>query len=105
MASSRLEALKEMLEKDPNDSFVRYGLANEYYKANRLDECVEQIEAYLKLADDEGAVYRMLGHSLLRLGRRDEARRAFEQGIVAAERHAHPSMAEEFQETIELEFE
>ncbi|MEW6732836.1 MAG: hypothetical protein AB1489_16040 [Acidobacteriota bacterium] len=105
MAGSRLEALQELLKNEPNDAFVRYGLANEYYKAGQLEECVNMIVSYLKLANDEGAVYRMLGHALLRLGRRNEARQAFEQGIVAAEHHNHPSMAEEFRETITEEFE
>lgn len=104
MASSRLEALKTLLENDPNDAFVRYGLANEYYKADQLEACVEQIEVYLKLADDEGAVYRILGHALLRLGRLPEARTAFEAGIVAAERHNHPTMAEEYREVLAEEF-
>jgi predicted Zn-dependent protease len=105
VTSSRLEALKNLLHDNPNDPLVLYGIANEYYKAGELEECVKYIEDYLKFADDEGAVYRMLGHSLLRLGRKDQSKKAFEQGIAAAEKHNHPSMAEEFRETIEMEFE
>lgn len=105
MSKSRLESLKGLLADNPNDSFVHYGLAHEYYKLNEHEDAVRHIEAYLQIADDEGAGYRILGHSLLQLGRREDARKAFERGITAAERHAHPSMAEEFQETIELEFE
>jgi predicted Zn-dependent protease len=104
VASSRLEALKALLVDNPNDSFIRYGLANEYYKAGQFEECIEQIKEYLKLADDEGAVYRILGQALLRLNKREDARQAYEQGIQAAERHSHPGMAEEYRETIEEEF-
>lgn len=100
----RLESLKALLEQDPKDAFIRYGLADSYYKTGQYAECVEQIEAYLKLADDEGAVYRIWGKSLLKLGRIEEARQAFTLGIAAAERHSHPSMAEEYQETLELDF-
>jgi E3 SUMO-protein ligase RanBP2 len=101
--SSRLEALKALLADNPTDAFVHYGIANEYYKAGQLEECVSTIHQYLKLADDEGAVYRMLGHSLLRLGRKDEAKVAFEEGIKAAEKHGHPSMAEEYREVIDFD--
>jgi Flp pilus assembly protein TadD len=103
VSKSRLESLKDLLNDDPNDAFVHYGLANEYYKKEDFAACIEHINTYLKIADDEGAVYRMLGHSLMRLGRQQEARAAFERGIEAAERHAHPSMAEEFREIIEME--
>jgi tetratricopeptide (TPR) repeat protein len=103
VSSTRLESLKELLTQEPNDSFIHYGLANEYYKLGQFEECIAHIDAYLKVADDEGAVYRMLGHSLLKLGRPAEARAAFERGIAAAERHHHPTMAEEFRETIEFE--
>ena len=105
MASSRLEALQAMLRDNPKDSFIHYGIANEYYKLGQFEECIKEIDTYLKLADDEGAVYRMLGNSLLRLDRREEARRAFERGVEAAERHAHPGMAEEFRELLEEELE
>lgn len=101
----RLASLKQLLTENPNDAFVHYGIADTYYKLGELESCLEHIEAYLKLADDEGAVYRIWGHSLLRLGRVEEARKAFEQGIAAAERHNHPSMADEYRDTIEDECE
>ncbi|KAF0224912.1 MAG: hypothetical protein FD167_4918 [bacterium] len=101
----RLASLKALLEQDPNDAFVHYGVADAYYKLEDLEKCVEHVAIYLKLADDEGAVYRIWGHALLRLGRMEEARQAFEKGVEAAERHNHPGMAEEYRDTIEQEFE
>jgi Flp pilus assembly protein TadD len=101
---SRLEALRTLLETEPEDAFVHYGLANEYYKLQDWAPCVEHIQRYLAKADDEGAAYRLLGHSLLRLGSQPEARQAFEAGIAAAERHGHPGMAEEFREILADEF-
>jgi Flp pilus assembly protein TadD len=101
---SRLEALQALLETEPDDSFVNYGLANEYYKLQNWEKCVEHIRRYLAKAADEGAAYRLLGHSLLRLGEQAQARQAFEAGIAAAERHGHPGMAEEFQEILADEF-
>ncbi|MBI4850750.1 MAG: tetratricopeptide repeat protein [Acidobacteria bacterium] len=103
--AERLASLKALLEEDPNDAFVHYGIADAYYKLGELESCIEHVEKYLKLADDEGAVYRIWGHALLRLERMDEARQAFEKGVEAAERHNHPGMADEYRDTIEQEWE
>jgi len=101
----RLASLQELLTENPKDAFVHYGLADTYYKLGELEKCAEYAESYVKLADDEGAVYRIWGHSLLRLGRMEEARKVFELGISAAQRHNHPGMADEYRDTIEDEFE
>jgi len=66
------------------------------------EEAIDQVEAYLKLKDDQGAVYRMLGEALLKLGRKEDAKEAYKKGIEAAHRHGHPGMAAEFEETLEL---
>ncbi len=97
---SRLEALHAMVQKDPTDALVHYMLANEYFNVGRYHECVSAIERYLGLAEDEGAAYRTLAQALVQMGRVPEARRAYEAGIRAAERCAHPSMVEEFKETL-----
>lgn len=103
MSVNRMEALKTLMQENPKDAFVRYGLANEYFKASLYKECIEQVQAYLSLADDEGAVYRILAKAWLKLGNTEEARKAYELGIKAAERHNHPSMVEEYKEAIEYD--
>lgn len=98
METERLERLKAMLESDPNDPMLHYMLANEYIKLERHHEVVEHLQTYLRLQEDEGAAYRLLGQALLKLGQTEEARRAYQDGIKAALKHNHPTMAEEFQE-------
>jgi len=102
MSNSKIENLKALVEKNPDNPLGRYGLANEYLKLEMYEEAIEQIEAYLKLKDDQGAVYRMLGEALLKLGRKEDAKEAYKKGIEAAHRHGHPGMAAEFEETLEL---
>ena len=102
MSNSKIENLKALVEKNPDNPLGRYGLANEYLKLEMYEEAIEQIEAYLKLKDDQGAVYRMLGEALLKLGRKEEAKEAYKKGIEVAHRHGHPGMAAEFEETLEL---
>jgi predicted Zn-dependent protease len=102
MSNSIIETLKALVAKNPNNPLGRYGLANEYLKLGMYEEAISEIEAYLRLKDDEGAVYRMLGEALLKLGRKEEAKEAYRKGIEAAERHGHPGMAEEFEEILGL---
>ncbi|NNF38721.1 MAG: tetratricopeptide repeat protein, partial [Gemmatimonadetes bacterium] len=94
--TDRTDALLRMLERRPDDTRLRFGLALEYLKLDRLDEAVTQLQAYLESADDEGNAWGRLGDALRRLGRHDEAVAAFRRGIEVAEAHGHPTMAEEF---------
>jgi len=102
MSNSKIETLKALVEKNPNNPLGRYGLANEYLKLEMYEEAINEINAYLKLKDDEGAVYRILGEALLKLGKKEEAKEAYRKGIETAHRHGHPGMAAEFEETLEL---
>ena len=98
---ARIEALKKMAAANPRDSRPRFGLAMEYEKAERWEDAVAALRDYLSLADDEGNAYGRLGKALRALGRDDEAKAAYREGIAAAGRHGHPSMAAEFEEVLE----
>jgi Flp pilus assembly protein TadD len=101
MLASRIGALKQMLAQDPKDATLHYMLGTEYFKAQMDEEAVATFRQYLALADDEGAVYRMLAQSLERLGRVDEARQAYHDGLAAATRHRHQPMIEEYTQALE----
>ena len=101
MSEERIQKFKELLEKNPSNPLVYYSLANEYFKLGRYQETIETIDAYLRLKDDEGAAYRILGHCYTELGMPDRAKDAYEKGVRAASRHGHPDMAEEFRDHIE----
>lgn len=94
-----------MLESDPENTLVRFGLANEYLKAERYEEAIAAFNDYLQRADDEGAAFGMLARAYEKAGRRDEAREAYQRGIEAAQLHGHPSMADEYRTTLETEYE
>ncbi|MEE9264294.1 MAG: tetratricopeptide repeat protein, partial [Vicinamibacteria bacterium] len=84
MSDSRIEALRKMIEQDPKDALARFMLANELYEAGDYQATVKELEAYLKLKEDEGAAYRTLGDALVQLGKKKEARWAFRHGAEAA---------------------
>ena len=104
MTASRIDTFKQMLESDPENTMVRFGLANEYLKAEQYEEAVAALKDYLSRADDEGAAYGMLARAYEKVGKRDEARRAFERGIEVAQAHNHPSMAEDYRMTLSMEY-
>lgn len=101
MANPRIENLRRMLEKHPDDPRLRFGLALEYEKAERWEDVAHELERYLRQTDDEGNAWGRLGAALRRLGRNEEARAAYRKGIEAATRHDHPTMAAEFEEVLE----
>lgn len=105
MATSRIATFKQILESDPENAVVRFGLANELLKAQQYEEAISALESYLQQADDEGAGYGMLARAYEKLERRDDARQAYEQGIKAAEAHHHPTMADDYRQTLSADYE
>lgn len=105
MGASRVDIFRMMLESDPDNTSVMFGLAKEYEKAQRYEEMIEILTDYLELADDEGNAYGMLASAYIKTGKREAARRAYERGAEVATAHGHPSMAEDYKMTIATDFE
>lgn len=96
----RIEKLRAMLEKNPDDPRAHFGLAAEYEKLELWDAAVEELQQYLAMTEDQGNAWGRLGKALLKAGRDGEARDAYARGVEQARKHQHPSMAAEFEETI-----
>jgi predicted Zn-dependent protease len=99
--SDRLAAFRAMVERNPNNSLARFGLASEALKAGELELAVEHFRAYLEMHDDEGNAYGRLAEALQGLGRGGEARQALQKGMAAAQRHGHPGMQTEFEQRLD----
>lgn len=102
MEKSRLERLEEFLAANPNDAFIRYGLAQEYAKQGQAEKAVEQFREILGRNADYKAAYYHLGQALEKLGRLDEARRAYEQGIEVTGRLGDQHARSELQAALDL---
>ena len=89
-----------MLTTDPGNTSVLFGLAKEYEKAGDDQKLIETLNRYLDAFDDEGNAFGMLAAAYERTGQRDKAREAYERGVETAQRHGHPSMAEEYRMTL-----
>ena len=101
---NRIDIFKQLLESDPSNSNVLFGLAKEYEKAGDDSQLIGILDRYLSSADDEGNAYGMLASAYERLGQRDEARKVYERGVAAALSHGHPSMADEYRAILAAEF-
>jgi len=81
--SNRLEVLKNMVALNPNDSFARYGLGMEYANSGDLENAMREYRALLTVNPNYSAAYYHGGQTLEKLGRKDEARALYGQGIEA----------------------
>jgi tetratricopeptide (TPR) repeat protein len=105
MSSSRIELFKQMLEGDPANTSVLFGLAKEYEKANLNAELLDTLNRYLDISDDEGNAYGMLANAYARAGEKEKARAALLRGVEIAQKHGHPGMAEEYKMLLASDYE
>src|SRR5580765_1129807 len=101
--SDRIEVFRQMLETDPGTSPVMFGLPKEYEKLGRHTDVIELLEDYLIQADDEGNAYGVLANAYLQSGDREKAIDVYQRGIEVAMAHGHPSMANEYRMTLDLD--
>lgn len=101
---NRIEVFKQMLETEPENAMVMFGLAKEYEKLNQYAEVINLLETYLAKADDEGNAYGMLAKAYDRNGMREKAIETYKKGVEVSNAHGHPSMANDYQMTLDLDF-
>ena len=99
----RVEVFRQMLEDDPSNTMVMFGLAKEYEKMGRHAEVIDLLKSYLSRADDEGNAYGVLANAYLQSGDREKALETYQKGIDVAMAHGHPSMANEYRMTVDLD--
>ena len=102
MASTRLEALKSMVEQQPGVSFLRYGLAMEYRNGGELEAALTEFRALLTVDPDYSAAYFQGGQTLERLGRPDEARELYQAGIEVTSRKGESHARDELRAALEM---
>ena len=102
--TNRIEVFKQMLEAEPENTMVMFGLAKEYEKVGQNDEVISLLENYVVQADDEGNAYGMLAKAYEKNGDREKARSTYEKGIAVSAAHGHPSMANDYQMTLDLDY-
>jgi Flp pilus assembly protein TadD len=101
MVIDRLEYFARLVAEDPSVARARFAYANELIRAERWEDAVTELRAYLDLAEDEGNAWGRLAEALTKLGRVDEAADAYLTGIDQSLRHGHTGMASDFEAALE----
>jgi Tfp pilus assembly protein PilF len=100
--STRLEALKSLVEQQPNDSFLRYGLAMEYRNSGDLESALAEFHRLLAADPDYSAAYFHAAQTLERLRRPDEARDLYRAGIEVTTRKGDLKTRNEMQAALDM---
>ena len=80
-----LDAFRQMVTKNPKGFLGRYGLGNKLIQeGGNLEEAVEHLTVATQLDPTHVASHLHLGHALVSLGRKNEARPVLQAGIDAA---------------------
>lgn len=98
MAEDRLDALRAMVAKFPDDPRPRFFLGHELVKAGAFAEAAEQYRGYLsRERGDVGAAWRELGRCLERTGEPQKAAEAYREGMASARANGHSGLASEIE--------
>lgn len=97
---SRIEKLQAMLDREPNDAFLNFGLAMEYAKSGQTDAALAAFERVLEVDPNYSAAHFHRGNTLIAMGRMDEARKTLEEGIVITKRNSDAHATKEMQELL-----
>jgi Tfp pilus assembly protein PilF len=97
MPKSRKEQIEEMLADDPNDTFLRYGLAMEHVSAGDDAAALHCLQELLQVAPDYVPAYVQAGQLCARAGRDNEAKALFRTGIDVARRNGDQHAAGEME--------
>jgi tetratricopeptide (TPR) repeat protein len=100
--SNRLEILKSMVAQNPADSFSRYGLAMEYRNTGDLEGAMREFHELKRLNPDYAATYFHAGQTLERLGKIEEARSMYEEGIEVTTRKGDMHARSELQGAMDM---
>ncbi len=80
-----IDNLEAMLARGQDNALVRYSLGNEYLKIGHADKAAEHFRQAVTHDPKYSAAWKLLGKSLAEDHHNDEAIKAFEEGIRAAE--------------------
>ena len=100
-SSPMLERLQEFHARNPNDSFVLYGLAMELSKLDRSEEALDHFRKLVATDPGYVAAYQQAGMLLARTGRPEEAQSLLRAGIAAAARQGNSHAASEMQAALD----
>ena len=102
MIPTRLEQLKQMLTQEPNDEFLQYAIAIEYFSVNNFEEALSRFKIILDTMPDYLAAYYQIGKCYEELKQLDNAKNIYTQGIEIAQKQNKTKTLNELREALFL---
>ena len=99
---NRLSQLEELLKEDPNDPFLKYGIALEHAKLGNLAEAIQRIENLLAEKPDYLGAYYQLGQYYEAVKNFDAAKNIYEKGMLLAKEKKNMKTLNELREALQL---
>ena len=99
--TDRLDSLLSLAEQDPENTFVRYGLAMELARLDRTEEALQSFRLLVQKNPLYVAAYYQMGTLLVRRGEIEEARHIYSKGIEAAVQKADWHAKSELEAAVE----
>jgi len=99
---SRLEKLRQMLEKSPGDTFLLYATALEYKKTGDAKSALDFLDQVIQHDWGYCYAYHQKGLTLELMGDVEGAKQAYRQGVEAAGRKGDQHAAQEIAAALEM---
>lgn len=80
MSQDRIEALKQLLEQEPHDTMLLFGLGNEYLSAGQGAAAIPYFEEAVRVDPEYAAVYVYLARAYEDANQPDMVRQTVERG-------------------------
>ena len=81
----RMRQLQQLLDRQPNDTFLLYGMALEFKKLRDADRALEYLDRVIALDHGYCYAYHQKGQVLEELGQLDSAKEVYREGIKASQ--------------------
>jgi len=99
---AKLDQLLELLKAEPDDAFLRYGVAMEYQKAKQHEKAIAEFEELARRNPDYVPGYFMWGRSLEQKGDIAAAKMIYTKGIQVARKVGDTHAAGEITEALDM---
>jgi tetratricopeptide (TPR) repeat protein len=100
--SEKLRKLRQMLEREPRDAFLLYGIGMELKKLKDFTSAIEHFSRVIEVDPGYCYAYFQRGQTHELLGQSEPARQSYRDGIAAAERVGDAHAKEELQAALEM---
>jgi predicted Zn-dependent protease len=97
----KIAMLTEILTLNPGDAFARYGLAMELANQGQTDASLAEFDRLLSTHPDYTAGYFMAAQTLVKAGRKEEAKLRLTEGIASARRTGNQHALNEMEAFLE----